>query len=221
MVLEFYPSYNQSFIPLPLEGSRINKELATTFQPDVGSTSSAQRSSSVSAGAYKTRYHEDFASNVIPGKDYRLSPFRPKIQKHVRDDDRLLYGESITHESFRDVSSYHMRSSGSLPRTPSIERPVYKLSGVTRYNEEFTPCHPLEPIPDVPITKNSTSSGTANRVVGPSVPRQIREFVLENGPEHLQDANIREVLLRSPTIQPNSLDHYSNRNPYMNEYLNS
>ena len=215
---DFSSSYNHSFIPLPLEGSRINKELATTFQPEAAYTSSGQRSNSISAGSYKTRYHEDYASNVVRGKDYRLPPFRPKIQKHVRDEDRLLYAQSITHESFRDVSNYHARFSASLPIAPTVDQPVYNLSGKTRYTEEFGV---TEPIDQGPIFNHSTSSsGTANRVFGPSVPPRIRQFILENGPSELQEANVRDLMFSSsPRTIP--IENYSSQNPYMSEFLNS
>jgi hypothetical protein len=217
-------SYNQSFIPLPLEGARINRELATTFQPEAGNNSSASRSSSVSAGTYKTRYNEDFSSNVVPGKDYRLAPFRPKVQKHVREDDHLLYAESITHESFRDVSGYHARPTKHSNFSPTINRPIYKLSGSTRYNEDFSLVADTG-VPqdeDAIANRSSFTTGSANRVFGPTVPHQIRQYVIENGPQEFQESNLRDVLFTSsPTKTLNSPDKFKHTNPYMAEFLNS
>jgi|LauGreDrversion4_2_1035121.scaffolds.fasta_scaffold10118_4 hypothetical protein len=213
----YFPSYNHNFIPLPIEGSGINKELASTFHPDASNSSSTsgQRSRSSSSAMYRTRYTDDFASNVVPGKDYRLAPFRPKVQKHVREDDRLLYGESITRECFRDLSDMCAKPLKQVD-VPLVNRPAYKLSSSTRYSEDFPPIEAMHP-----NVVSRTANG--NRVIGSSVPHPIRQFMFENGVESIQSVDLKKVLLNPQQQSCSVSDHHSraNRNPYMDEFMNS
>jgi hypothetical protein len=180
--------------------------------------SSPQRAQSCSKSMYRTRYSEDFETNVVPGKDYRLPPFQPKVQKHVRDNDRLLYNQSVTHESFSALSNSPSKSSASPP-IPIAEKTVYKLSSSTRYFEDFPSSQP-DTISDQPIPLRPSPVSKTNRVFGATIPYPIRQYIYENGTESLKEANVEDVLSSNISSSNYCLHHTTSSNPYMAEFLN-
>ena len=152
--------YNQAFVLLPLDGSTINRELAKTFQPD-----SSYRSLSIPM-RMKTRYEEDFCSEVVSCNHSQLRSCKP-VLTHASSATTLLFTESVTHEQFEDWSAVSRKRD---PIKPSIEKPVggFRFQGSTRYSEEFIP---LNLTKTLPFRQNLD---TTTRINGNAVPLKMR-----------------------------------------------
>lgn len=195
----------------------INRELARTFHHGE-SSSGASRSGSVPVNL-RSRYADDFGSNVERGVDYRIPMQKPKAQKHVREDDKLLFKDSVSHE----VYSSHK---GVCPRSPI--RPLVnekqtnagsgcRFRGSTRYSEEFLDLS-RDDGNKVELVKGRDDS---NRINGNSIPNRLRSYLYEN---EVRDVSALPVSIESILADgTESLDKRPSRkysdNPYLGDYL--
>ena len=196
----------------------INRELALTFHPD-DSSSSVSRTQSVPQ-KLRTRYDEDFATNVSPGTDYRLPNFKPRAQKHVDENVHLLFTDSITHEAFPSHGPTRPRD----PIRPPLDKPTnasagFRFGGTTRYAEEYVDLS--REGSRVEIAKATDDS---SRVQGNSIPNRVHEFLFANdirNAEHLS-VSIGDILRgRVPDRSPNDPKKagHGYDNPYLQDYL--
>uniref|UniRef100_A0A0G4H939 Uncharacterized protein n=1 Tax=Chromera velia CCMP2878 TaxID=1169474 RepID=A0A0G4H939_9ALVE len=103
--------YNQDFVPLPLLGATINKELAKTFAPPNVPPNSALRLQG------KTSYGHQF-----PGWRgmFRPDNYKPEVEVHVSDKAKLM---RVKMDAFTPIE---MSATSALP-----------LTGQTHYVDEF------------------------------------------------------------------------------------
>jgi hypothetical protein len=216
--------YHKAFIPLPLEGAEINRELARTFQPESDGTSTTGSSTSLQGANpthFHTKYEEDYSSNVLIGKDYRTAAFRPEVQKHIREENKLIYTDSITHEKFVDLTA----GLGSQPREPlkpPIDKPTNASAGFrfkTSYTDEYTDVSALAFRPEQ--KRGSTNS---SRIYGSAVPARIISFKSDNGIHDLLDTSlppVRDILFGSSVNRPTIIESFPDpSNPYIADFLN-
>ena len=196
-----------------MDGANINRELASTFNPD-DQSSSVSRKSSVPIKA-QSRYNEDYAHNIRAGVDYRLPNCKPKIQKHVNEKDHLLFTDSVTHEVFHTLPATRPREAFR----PAMDKPTnssagFRFNGSTRYSEEFTDLS-TEGY-RVELVKGRDDS---NRVKGNSIPNRVKDYLFEAGnvsPLSLE-VPIEDIVRGKAAPPPEPVETVSN--PYLQDYL--
>lgn len=196
-----------------MDGASINRELAKTFQPDEGSSSISRKSSRNLFP--RTRYEEDYVGNGCCAVDQRLMSFKPKIQKHTRDDDHLLFTDSVTHELFHKLPAAKPRAASKPPMDkPTNASAGFRFSGSTRYAEEFTDLS--NEGYRVQIVKGRDDS---NRVKGNSIPNRVREFLYENNIS-AGDLPVRiEDVVKGRVSGIDNPPRVESVNPYLKDYL--
>jgi len=218
-----FARYHQAYIPLPLEGAEINRELARTFQPDSDGSSTTTSSTVSVPQSYKTQYTDDFSSNIQKGVDYRIETFRPKVQKHIHEDDRLLYKESITHQQFQSLTgaSPGHRSLGphEIPKPTSTG---FRFTGTTSYSDEFIDVSKMSYRPPEQIRGSTNSS----RVYGSAVPVGVAFFKSQNGVRDILNdpcvPKMRDILFSPMTRSTTGVSDFPDPgNPYISEYMSN
>ena len=166
----------------------------------------------------RSRYVDDFGANVEKGVDYRLPIQRPKEQKHVRDDVKLFFTDSVTHEVF----PAHVGVRPREPFRPLVEKPPansppgFRFRGSTRYAEEF-----IDLSKDgyrVQLVKGRDDS---NRINGNSIPNRLRDFLFENDVKDVMSlpASLASILSEKVTFQEKRKFQQGLENPFLEEYL--
>ena len=164
----------------------------------------------------------------MKGKDYRTVAFRPKVQKHVREDDRLLYTDSETHERFVDVTLLP----GSKPREPfkpPMDKPTnasagFRFNASTRYSEEYVDVSGMAFRPPEQIRGSTNSS----RVYGSALPAKVISFKTANGVRDLLESSVppvRDILFGSSEISHRGSSDDAifadPSNPYISEFMSA
>jgi hypothetical protein len=198
-----------------LDGATINRELAETFQPD-DERSALSRSNSVPL-KMRSRYYDDFCTNVEKGVDYRLPIQKPKQQKHIRHEDKLLFTDSVTHEAFPTHTGIHSRKAHMpLSDKPSNGSAGFRFCGSTRYAEEF-----------IDLSKNGyrvdlvKGRDDSNRVHGSSIPNRLREFIFENEVKDVRSLpnSLDSIMSETQGYQDKRTRTGVPENPYLKDYL--
>jgi hypothetical protein len=163
--------YQESYVPLPLEGAAINRELARTFRP----VASNQRLDAVKLEG-QTRYCEDYQ---IPSKPGRAESQKPKQQKHVKDDDHLLVLRPASHDHYPPYSGDQLKPPESFK--PPLDKPTnasagYTFNAHTRYSEDFGGSNVGSQLSAPKATHEDNSS----RVWGNSIPNKVRNFMFRH-----------------------------------------
>lgn len=202
--------YQQAFIPLPLDGAIINRELARTFNPNDADSPAATRSVSVPT-FNRTRYAEDFiAIELLPG-NHRPPSMKPKIETHVRDDAKLLYTQSVTHEAYQKpqipATKKHVPSIHETASSPSLG-----FRGRTRYSEEFVSKEGYR----VEVVKGRDDS---NRINGNSIPNKLKEYIHEHDLVNLHGIDVDAILKSTEGRKPFDANSVYYSNPYLSEYM--
>ena len=196
--------YRQAYIPLPLDGVEINSELVKTFRPQVDSSSSGLKFLG------QTRYSEDFGPSVHA--DCRGVNCKPKQLKHVRDNDQLMFKDSITHEQFTDLSHLSKPRESFRPQVESIA--TGKFAATTRYTEEFAG----HPMPLGPTHKVKVADDSS-RVQGNCIPNKLRDYMYNNDIDTVSVLGkpVRSILNETDTAKAKTRS--KSTNPYIDEYL--
>lgn len=133
------------------------------------------------------------------------------MEMHIKPDDKLLFKESITHETFH---------SHPIPPKTRLAEPAAKLTpvvvnrgfhGRTMYADEF-----------IDLSKNGyrvelvRGRDDSNRVNGNSIPNRVKEYMFEHGLDKI-DASELERVMRSN--RPSIRKPVENSNPYLSDYL--
>lgn len=176
--------YQMSYVPLPLEGAAINRELANTFRP-------LNMAAVVSVPLRgETRYKEIFRA---PNKMTRSASMRPAQTRHVRPDDHLLIVDSVTHQQFQPFEAKFIHPpepiKSEIPK-PTKANAGHKFEGITRYEEEYEPvaqqslrgfarpgdsASSSEPVFGTKVVYEDNSS----RVWGNSIPNKVRNYLFQ------------------------------------------
>jgi hypothetical protein len=133
------------------------------------------------------------------------------MEMHINPDDKLLFKESITHETFH---------SHPIPQKPQLHKPIAqppavvvnrRFNGRTRYADEY-----------IDLSKNgyrvelAKGRDDSNRVNGNSIPNRVRDFMFENGLCRIGASEL-EAVMRSN--QPSVRKPVESSNPYLSDYL--
>lgn len=202
--------YQQCFIPLPVDGSLINNELAKTFNPNHSGSNAANRGASLTLLG-QTRYAEEFGSAAWQAGVHRAQSFKSRMEMHINPDDKLLFKKSITHETFH---------SHPIPQRSQLHKPIaqppsvvgnHRFNGRTRYADEY-----------IDLSKNgyrvdlAKGRDDSNRVNGNSIPNRARDYMFDNGLDRIGASEL-EAVMRSN--QPSAHKPVENSNPYLSDYL--
>ena len=135
-------SYTQEFVPRPLDGAQINKECYDLFKEKCESASTgaagaqAQFRSETTTGDSFPEYDKDSCVKAIPPN------FKPKQQKHVNSENKLLVTQSFSHKEYPCPSVEHTKNA-----RPEAFKPKYKMhksvgslsSARSSYNRDYHP----------------------------------------------------------------------------------
>jgi hypothetical protein len=207
--------YQQSYIPLPLDGAQINRELVRTFQPNEGGSTVSHNNAR--GLKLRTRYEEEFGSNVSRGVDYRPPSLKPKCETHVDENSKLLYKSSVTHENFHKFPQARPRDAIHAPaEKPTSSLSGFRFCGNSSYAGDYVDLSKIGY--RVELARGRDES---NRVNGNSIPNRLREYMYEHDVRALDQVPVAKVL--SGEIQPNATPHSEprNDNPYLSQYLSS
>ena len=202
---------------LPLDGSMVNRELARTFNPNKAESRRAYPSGKIGL-KYRTPYEEDFgtASEIIGAP--RAQSLKPKSDTHIREDAKMLYRDSVTHEAFRSPShGFQGRPAAFSPPHASgpedIESPFL---GKSRYAEEFV--NLTNQGYRVELAKGRDDS---NRVKGSSIPNKLRDYMFAHGVDACKKIDVDSVFRSTESHRPGRPDQAMYNNPFLSDYLSS
>ncbi len=204
--------YHQAFIPLPLDGAVINKELARTFNPNDADATEGKRSLSVPS-FNRTRYAEDFCLADLGSGFHRPPSMKPKSETHVKEDSKLLYTDSMTHEAFQKppLLASHKQSEKPVSEDPPKSLP---FCGKSRYSEEFVSKEGYK----VELFKGHDKS---NRIVGNSIPNRIKEYIYDHELTSVTGLDVDSIMKSKEgrkIFDPKSVYY---ENPYLSDYMNT
>lgn len=130
-------AYTQQFVPRPLDGVQINKECYNLFKEKCEAGNTSSTSAAESATETTTRY--SFPQYSFEESMKALPPnFKPKQQKHVSDENKLMVTESSLHREFPAPRKGDHRTAPFKPAKQS-HLAVGTFQGVTSYNTCFAP----------------------------------------------------------------------------------
>lgn len=206
--------YQQAYIRLPLDGAKINRELVQTFQPADGASSVSHNS--VRGLKLRTRYEEEFGSNVARGVNYRPASLKPKCEKHVDEHNKLLFTESVTHETFHQLPPVRPRGAIHPPADkPTNASAGFRFCGHTSYAEDF-----VDLSKDGYRVELARGRDDSNRVNGNSVPNRLKDYMQEHEVRGFTDVPVEKVLSGEIEAATVSIEKQSwNNNPYLSQYL--
>ncbi len=137
----------------------------------------------------------------------QTSEHEAKIETHVKNDSKLVYLDSVTHESFCKLPPI------APPRTlkPPDPEPTssIRFCGKSRYSEDFVNKEGYK----VELVKGRDQS---NRIHGSSIPNKVKEFLYTHDSGTL---DIDAILKSKKNTVDSSRMYYDN--PYLSDYLNT
>ena len=202
---------------LPLDGSKINRELARTFNPSVAVAPASSGSQALNRHL-KTQYEDDFGDASMLKGCHRPPSLKPATEKHVHENAKLLYMDSVTHEAYRTPQPGFVAK--SQPVNP-LEGATSGITGSpfcakTRYSEEF-----LNLGSGGYRVEVARGRDDSNRVNGASVPNRIREYMFTHHLQGPKGIDVDAIMRSNETRKKVDSESVYYDNPYLSDYLST
>ncbi len=190
----------------------MNRELARTFNPNDGGARVTSSSAKIKRNI-RTQYSDDFAPLTDTDATHRVPSMKPTSDTHVREDAKLLYTDSVTHEAFKSPQArFRGRPHAFNPSDNMAVAEELPFMGKSRYREEFVNKEGYK----VELGKGRDDS---NRINGCSIPNRIRDYMFSHSLGGAKSVDVDSVLRSSESRKPIDANSVLYSNPYLSDYL--